>query len=236
MYSLLGRIVRLKVQRCMRGSLEGLLLAAVGFALTSGCGKTGEKTPLLNMAASTSESPATASVPAKAKFNPFPEVEVTTSAGIFKLRLNARLAPLTVNNFLFYVNRGNYDGTLFHAVYRDFIILGGGFDEQMQQRPTDMPIRNEAHNGLKNKRGTIAIARPPEGIDGATNQFFINLADNNSLDHASNEPAGYGYCVFGEVTEGLDVIDRIGQVEVHSTEQFENLPLKPVIIQSVRQL
>jgi cyclophilin family peptidyl-prolyl cis-trans isomerase len=213
-----------------------MVCAAALLATLSGCGKSGDGPPVLSVANSASEKPATTTEPEKAKYNPFPEVEVKTSAGTFTLKLDAHKAPLTVNNFLFYVNRGLYNGTVFHAVYRDFIVLGGGFDAKMQQRPTEMPIRNEAHNGLKNKRGTIAIARPPDGIDSATNQFFINLADNPSLDYAGPEAADYGYCVFGEVTTGLDVIDRIGEAEVHSTDQFENLPIEPIVIESIRQI
>ena len=133
-----------------------------------------------------------------------------------------------------YVNSGHYNGTIFHQAYHDFILLGGGFDAQFNQRATEPPVRNEAHNGAKNMRGTIAMARQPGNIDSGAAQFFINLADNPSLDFADYEPEKYGYCVFGQVTEGMDVIDRIAKGEVHNTQQFENVPLEPVVIESMR--
>jgi peptidyl-prolyl cis-trans isomerase A (cyclophilin A)/peptidyl-prolyl cis-trans isomerase B (cyclophilin B) len=173
--------------------------------------------------------------PEKPKFNPFPEVEVKTSAGAFTLKLDAQKAPITVSNFLFYVNRGHYDGTVFHEVYRGSIALGGGFDAKLTPRPAEVPIRNEAHHGQKNMRGTIAMTRPPEGIDSATNQFFINLVDNPTFDYAGPEPSQYGYCVFGEVISGMETVDAIGKAEVHRTEKFESTPVTPILIESMRQ-
>jgi peptidyl-prolyl cis-trans isomerase A (cyclophilin A)/peptidyl-prolyl cis-trans isomerase B (cyclophilin B) len=170
------------------------------------------------------------------KFNPFPLVEVKTSAGSFTLKLDAEKAPITVNNFLYYVNRGHYNGTLFHEVYRDSIAMGGGFDTKLTPRPTEMSIRNEAHHGQKNLRGTIAMARPSEGIDSATNQFFINLVDNPSLDYVGPEPSQYGYCVFGEVVSGMETVETIGKAEVKRTEKFESTPATPIVIESMSEL
>ncbi len=198
-----------------------------------GCGSGESSTPTLSIEATGNTSAGSQSE--KPTFNFFPEVEVKTSSGAFTLKLDAHNAPLTVSNFLFYVNRGLYNGTIFHEVNRDFMMLGGGFDVNSVARPAEMSIRNEAHSGLKNRRGTIAMARQPDAIDSATNQFFINLADNSSLDYAGQGPSQYGYCVFGEVISGSDVLDRINQVSVQRTEQFANAPVKPVVIEAMRQ-
>jgi cyclophilin family peptidyl-prolyl cis-trans isomerase len=187
----------------------------------------------LNLNAGSEQSEQTIRHPEKPKFNPNPEVEVKTSAGTFVLKLDAQKAPLTVHNFLNYVNRGAYDGTLFHEIYPD-IMIGGGFDAKLVQRPTEMPIRNEAHNGLKNIRGTVAMARQSDGIDSATNQFFINLTDNSPLDFAGPEPENYGYCVFGEVVSGMEIIDLLAKTEVHRTEKFANAPVQPIVIESMK--
>jgi len=163
-----------------------------------------------------------------------PKVEVRTSAGRFTLQLDAKKAPLTVQNFMSYVDAGHYNGTVFHQVFDGFIVLGGGFDSQFIERATQPPVRNEAHNKVKNLRGTIAMARQPNSIDSATSQFFINMADNASLDFAGFEPDQYGYCVFGEVVSGMDVIDRIAKAEIHKTELFDNVPTQPVVIEAMR--
>jgi cyclophilin family peptidyl-prolyl cis-trans isomerase len=165
-----------------------------------------------------------------------PSVLVHTSQGDFTMQLDAEHAPLTVDNFLSYVSAKQYDGTIFHQAYDGFIVLGGGYDAKFVQRPTQPAVRNEAHNHLKNKRGMVAMARQPDSIDSATCQFFVNLADNASLDFAGSAPDQYGYCVFGEVTSGMDVVDRIGKAQVHSTGQFENVPVKPIVIESIRLL
>jgi cyclophilin family peptidyl-prolyl cis-trans isomerase len=222
-----------------RASLVSILSRSIPIAClivaVAGCNSNKGDTPTASLGTPPSSGTAFKSQPEKPKYNPFPEVEVKTSQGNFTLKLDAQKAPIAVGNFLYYVNRGHYDGTLFHEVYRDFIVLGGGFDEKSTARPTEAPIRNEAHHGVKNTRGTIAMARPADGIDSATNQFFINLADNSSLDHSGSEPSQYGYCVFGEVISGMDVLDRIGSVDVNRTEQFENAPVEPILIQSMRQ-
>jgi cyclophilin family peptidyl-prolyl cis-trans isomerase len=144
------------------------------------------------------------------------------------------LAPLTVGNFLDYVNSGQYNGTIFHQVYDGFIVLGGGYNSEFIERSTEPPIRNEAHNQLKNVRGTIAMARQPGAIDSATSQFFINLADSPSLDFTGYEPEKFGYCVFGEIVSGMDVVERIAKGEVHNTAKFENVPTQPVVIESMQ--
>jgi cyclophilin family peptidyl-prolyl cis-trans isomerase len=169
-----------------------------------------------------------------------PVVKIETSLGDVIVRLNAEQAMLTVDNFLEYVDGHHYNGTIFHQVNRGQAVLGGAYAKDMVQRPTRVAIRNEAHNGLKNRRGTIAMARRPDAIDTATCQFYFNLADNPVLDHKDRTAGGYGYCVFGEVTQGMDVLDRIGNVEVHDMpvpggEPFESMPVEPVIIKSIRR-
>jgi cyclophilin family peptidyl-prolyl cis-trans isomerase len=217
----------------MKGILS--LVFAVGPALLSGCGNQEGASPTLNLSNSTSSS-GTATEQSKPRFNPYPLVEVRTSAGEFTLKLDGKLAPLSVNNFLNYVNAGHYDGTIFHQAFDGFILLGGGYDAKMQPRPTGEPIRNEAHNGLKNTRGTIAMARQADAIDGARSEFFINLADNTSLDHVGWEAEQYGYCVFGEVTSGMEVIDAIAKRPVHNAGGIENVPVEPVVIQTIRRV
>jgi cyclophilin family peptidyl-prolyl cis-trans isomerase len=204
--------------------------------ILSGCSSGDKDLPTASLGAEQSVATPSKPQPERQKFNPFPEVEIKTSAGTMRLKLDAEKAPITVSNFLFYVNRGHYDGTLFHEVYRDFIALAGGFDEKLTPRRADVSIRNEAHHGQKNLRGTVAMARPADGIDSATNQFFINLVDNASLDHVGTEPSQYGYCVFGEVISGMEVVETIGKAEVRRTEQFESAPVTPIVIESIRQV
>jgi len=165
-----------------------------------------------------------------------PIVVMETSLGTIKLKLDAQRAPLTVDNFLAYVDSGFYNGTIFHQVFRGQGIVGGGYTPDLQLKTARPPIRNEADNGLKNRRGTIAMLRDPESIDSAQSQFFINLADNPALDHRERTPEGYGYCVFGQVIEGMDVVDQIGNVPVEDTELMVSKPVDPVIIKSVRRL
>ena len=161
---------------------------------------------------------------------------IRTNEGDIVVRLDAEKSPLTVDNFLGYVDSNFYQNTIFHQVDKGFVVLGGGYTANMQEKSGLTPIRNEAHNGLKNRRGTIAMARDPENIDSATCQFFINLANNTSLDYRSREASDYGYCVFGEITEGMDVVDRIGQVQVQTVGQAEKTPVRPIVIESVRRL
>ena len=152
--------------------------------------------------------------------------------GTITLELNADKAPTTVGNFVKYAKEGFYDGTIFHRVIDGFMIQGGGFTKSMDQKPTHEPIRNEAMNGLKNKRGTIAMARTMI-VDSATSQFFINLVDNDFLDFTSPTPQGFGYAVFGKVTDGLDVVDAIGKVKTGFAGPHQNVPETPVVIKKV---
>ena len=142
-----------------------------------------------------------------------PIYQFETSQGKFVVRLDGEKAPLTVDNFRNYAGHGHYNLTIFHQVRKDppQIVLGRGYTADLKERSSLTAIRNEAHNGLKNRRGTIAMARRANDIDGATCQFFINVADNDSLNFKARSPEGYGYCVFGEVTEGMEVVDRIAK-------------------------
>lgn len=159
-------------------------------------------------------------------------VLIKTSLGDITVELDADKAPLTVANVLSYVEDGSYDGTIFHRVMPGFMVQGGGFTPDMQQKPTRAPVKNEADNGLKNLRGTLAMARTGV-VDSATSQFFINVVDNAFLDFKSANPQGYGYAVFGKVTAGLDVVDAIVAVPTTTSGQFENVPVTPVVIESV---
>lgn len=152
-----------------------------------------------------------------------------TTAGNFTLALNSSKAPLSVANFLQYVNEGYYNGTIFHRVINNFMIQGGGFDTEMIQKATKTAITNEADNGLQNTVGSIAMART--GMPhSATSQFFINVVDNTSLNHRSKNGSGWGYAVFGEVSEGMEVIEAIRVVATGSNGGHQNVPLEPVIV------
>lgn len=155
-----------------------------------------------------------------------------TNLGEFKVKLFEAESPNTVDNVTKYVESGFYDGTIFHRVIPGFMIQGGGFTEDMQQKSTQPPIQNEAANGLKNRRGTLAMARTSDK-DSATSQFFINLADNSFLDHGERD---YGYAVFGEVTEGMDVVDQIAAVPTGNRAGHGDVPVEPVVIESVRKV
>ncbi|MBL8796126.1 MAG: peptidyl-prolyl cis-trans isomerase [Planctomycetia bacterium] len=160
-----------------------------------------------------------------------PTVVITTSAGTIKVELYEDKAPITVKNFLAYVDEKFYDGTIFHRVMSNFMIQGGGFLPGMSQKKTKAAIKNESGNGLSNKVGTLAMARTSVP-DSATAQFFINVVDNDFLDKAKSSD-GVGYCVFGKVTEGLDVVNQIKGVKTGTKAGHENVPLQDVTIQSV---
>lgn len=164
-----------------------------------------------------------------------PVVLMKTSLGEIKLKLNEEKAPISVKNFLSYADEGVYDGTIFHRVIDGFMLQGGGFTEDMTRKPTKTPIKNEAGNGLKNNRGTIAMARTPE-VDSATSQFFINVVDNSFLDHKNNSAQGFGYAVFGKVIEGMDVADRIKKVQTTIRNGMRDVPVEPVVILSVKRV
>jgi peptidyl-prolyl cis-trans isomerase A (cyclophilin A) len=156
---------------------------------------------------------------------------IQTSKGTFKVELETERAPITVQNFLAYADEGFFDGTIFHRVIDGFMIQGGGFAPDMSQKTTKAPIKNEAGNGLLNKRGTLAMARTSV-VDSATAQFFINLADNDFLNHGSRD---FGYAVFGRVVEGMDVVDAIAKVTTGRKGGHEAVPAEPVVIQSVKR-
>ncbi|WP_027814880.1 peptidylprolyl isomerase [Paraburkholderia bannensis] len=157
-------------------------------------------------------------------------VELHTNHGVIKLELDAEKAPKTVANFLEYVKSGHYDGTVFHRVIDGFMIQGGGFEAGMKQKPTQAPIENEANNGLKNVRGSIAMARTNDPHS-ASAQFFINVADNDFLNHSSPTPQGWGYAVFGKVVDGLDVVEKIKSVKTGSKGFHQDVPVDDVVIE-----
>ncbi|THF66869.1 peptidyl-prolyl cis-trans isomerase [Pseudothauera nasutitermitis] len=157
-------------------------------------------------------------------------VKLHTSLGTITLELDAEKAPVTVENFLAYVESGHYDNTVFHRVIDGFMIQGGGFEPGMNQKPTREAIKNEADNGLKNNRGTIAMART-QAPHSATAQFFINVADNDFLNFRSPDTQGWGYCVFGQVSEGLDVLDKIRAVKTGSKGFHQDVPVEDVLIE-----
>jgi peptidyl-prolyl cis-trans isomerase B (cyclophilin B) len=157
-------------------------------------------------------------------------IKLTTNHGVIALELDVDKAPKTVANFLAYVAAGHYDNTVFHRVIKNFMIQGGGMEPGMNQKPCKAPIENEAANGLKNKRGTVAMARTNDPHS-ATAQFFINTVDNDFLDFKSPTGQGWGYCVFGEVVEGLDVVDKIRAVRTANKGGHQDVPVEDVIIE-----
>jgi cyclophilin family peptidyl-prolyl cis-trans isomerase len=163
-----------------------------------------------------------------------PVVIIDSNLGEFEVELNEEKAPISVKNFLSYVDEKFYDGTIFHRVINNFMIQGGGFQEGMKEKKTRAPIKNEAANGLKNEVGTIAMARTSEP-DSATAQFYINVNDNTSLDHQNPSPMGIGYAVFGKVTTGMHVLNRIKLVKTGSISSFSDVPMDSVIIKSIRR-
>ena len=162
-----------------------------------------------------------------------PTVELQTGQGVITIEFDAAKAPKTVENFLKYAKDGHYNGTIFHRVIPGFMIQGGGFDKEMKEKPTGAPLINEGKNGLKNLRGTIAMARRADP-NSATAQFFINHKDNPSLDYP--QPDGAGYAVFGKVTKGIEVVDKIAQVPTGNRSMHQNVPVTPVVIESVKIL
>jgi peptidyl-prolyl cis-trans isomerase B (cyclophilin B) len=234
-----------------------LVLFSLAAAISAaGCGSHDAATPPTASIAGGSGSPnqsasgkTTPSAPAD-RLHPL--VQFHTTQGDITIKLDAEHAPITVDNFLAYLDRGQYDNTLFHQVLPGVAILGGGYDTFGKEKATLPPIRNEAHNGIKNRRGTIAMARRPDMVDSSTCQFFINLADNPNLDYKKPaaqvvdfrkvkgprelkvpDAADYGYCVFGEVVSGMDAVDQIGKVAVHDAGKLASTPVEPVIIKWV---
>ncbi len=206
--------------RCLRTS-SAVAAAALLVALSGGCAKSPEKA-----GAPTGEAQAVSG----------PVVVIETNKGNIEVELFPDKAPATVENFLQYVDAGHYDGTIFHRVIKDFMIQGGGFTPDGQQKPTKPPVKNEANNGLKNTRGTLAMARTAV-VDSATSQFFINHADNAFLDFKNETPQGYGYCVFGKVTSGMDVVDVIANSPKSGKTPgvFQDRPSEEVLIVSIKK-
>jgi len=154
-------------------------------------------------------------------------IRLHTNHGVITLQLDAEKAPLSAANFIEYANSGFYDGTIFHRVMDNFMIQGGGFEPGMKQKPTNAPVKNEAANGLKNEKYTVAMARTSDPHS-ATAQFFINVSNNDFLDHPGQD--GWGYCVFGKVVEGMEVVDAIGKVKTGNSGFHQNVPKEDVVI------
>lgn len=220
------------------------LAILLGCALTGliGCGQSDLADPAA--VASTSDvevsiaagKSATASIAAKQMDSKYPEVVLETTLGPITLKLNAEKAPLTVGNFLNYVDRGHYNGTIVHEVHKNFIALLGGFTDDLKERSGDFPIRNEAANGLENKRYTVAMARLPDSIDSATTHFFINLNDNKNLDHSGKEADKFGFCVFGEVIAGREIVDQLNTIATSSKKDFSALPAATIAVQKAKRI
>jgi cyclophilin family peptidyl-prolyl cis-trans isomerase len=227
----------------------GLLL----FAVAGGCGTGGtsggadDKKASASAADTTKKTdPANATdpTPSTPKVTPdldHPVVEIETSKGKITVELDRKSAVNTVDNFLSYVTSSFYDGTIVHQVFKNQGILAGGYDTNLAAKPARTPIFNEAANGLKNRRGTIAMVRQQDVIDSATSQFFINVADNAALDYKNRTAQGYGYCVFGKVTKGMEVVDAINAVELRDTKlpdatTLERTPAVPIIVMSIRRI
>ncbi len=162
-------------------------------------------------------------------------VQMETSAGTLRIELDDEKAPLSVANFLEYVNKGHFDGTVFHRVIKGFMLQGGGFEPGMKQKPTAAPVQNEANNGLKNRKYTLAMARTSDPHS-ATAQFFINCVDNDFLDFRAENAQGWGYAVFGRVVEGMDVVDSIEKVRTGRKGFHDDVPVDDVLITRVTEL
>jgi cyclophilin family peptidyl-prolyl cis-trans isomerase len=212
-----------------------VLLAAVCAAGLAGCGNDSESSSAPADQATRTANASNSNAAAKEIDAKHPVLRIETSQGAITVELDAVRAPGTVRNFLNYASEGFYDNTIIHYVDPGKMILAGGYTVDRQPKPARLPIRNEAHNGLKNVRGTIAMTRDQSMIDSATSQFFINLADAPQRDHRGDLPDEYGYCVFGEVTEGLDIAERISQSPTTDLRgDLVKTPDPPVIIKSIR--
>jgi len=188
---------------------------------------------LLTVSGALIAAPESTKIPTNIKLDPKPRVLLETNHGNITLELDQTRAPETVKNFLQYVNDGFYKGTIFHRVIKNFMIQGGGFSSDFQKKPTRSPIQNEADNGLKNDRGTIAMART-SNPHSATAQFFINVVDNSFLNHVDSTQRGWGYAVFGKVISGMDVADKIRNLATGSSGPFpSDVPLTPVTIKNI---
>ncbi|EPR38700.1 peptidyl-prolyl cis-trans isomerase cyclophilin type [Desulfovibrio sp. X2] len=171
--------------------------------------------------------------PAPAQHNP--HVLLSTTQGDMLIELWPEVAPKTVANFLHYVNTGRYDMTIFHRIIRDFVIQGGGYDGRMQEVETFDPVKNESRVDVKNLRGTVSMARTSDP-DSATNQFFINVVNNEDLDKRANDPKHPGYCVFGKIVKGMATVERLNRLQVKDQGNFSNVPVDPAVILSAKQV
>lgn len=231
----LGRTIRF-------GSIAICLLATYGCSKSeTGPTAASNGTPSTSNVAAAASKPAGGGVVQASHAAPVAPVEqgdpivvLHTSLGMLYVRLYERQSPQSVANFIDYARVGHYNGTILHRVEPGFIALGGGFDERRQPKPTRYPIANEAANGLKNVRGSIAMARDPRNPNGAKSQFFINLADNPSLDHRGTSPEEFGYAVFGQVIDGLDLLDKISQAPLGTIDGFEKTPTPAIVVHSVK--
>jgi len=229
-----------------------ILLVVLAMLATVGCG-TSEESPPSDSAEGTA-TPAESSAEGGSVSHPssppatqspqddlHPQVLIDTSEGVITVELDGQRAPLTVDSFLRYVDSGHYNQTIFHQVFNGYAILAGSHTQDLVERPSPATVRNEARDGLKNLRGTIAMTRDAAIIDSAAAGFFFNVRDNPNLNYQPSEtgqdsPENYGYCVFGRVVEGQDVIDRIANVAVEDRGGFESIPVRTVFIKSVRRL
>jgi len=216
----------------------GVLALAV--LLAAGCSKSesnpGVTASVSGGAADPAGSPAAVQTSATVESNR-PVVKIDTTLGAVTVELDADRSPITVKNFLWYASNGTYQQTIFHQVVPGYVAIGGGYDQKGQALPTHIEIRNEAGNGLKNQRGTLAMARRPDVINSSTSQFYFNLADNPHLDQRGrNNAEEFGYCVFGKVIDGMEVLDRISAVEVIDKEGFPSTPASPVVVKSISRV
>lgn len=213
-------------------------------AVASGCSKSGEtpaeNAPAASIGSSDSGDPIGDAPAGKAGRSGgdsrFPIVQIETSLGTFRVKLDRAKAPMTVDNFLANVRSGVYKGTVFHRVWKGYVVMGGGYGADRKERPQGVPARHEGRTSkMKNLRATIAMERKPESVDSATNAFFINLSDNANLDYVDSTPEKCGYCVFGQVIDdGMAVLDKIGQVDVAPEPGFERMPKQTVTIVSAQ--
>jgi cyclophilin family peptidyl-prolyl cis-trans isomerase len=162
-------------------------------------------------------------------FSANPHIIIKTSMGELEAELFEDKAPISVKNFLSYIAKGHYKNTIFHRVINNFMIQGGGFDKDLKEKSSDAPIKNEAGNGLKNETGTLAMARMQE-VDSASAQFYINVNDNGFLDHRDNSPSGFGYAVFGKITKGMPIVNKMKVVKTGTRGPLEDVPLEPITI------
>ena len=222
----------------MTGSTRILLLPLFLFVL-SGCdsGSSPGKSVTASIDTSTDDVPVTNSLDQAAgnsRDPRFPVISMFTNLGTIRVQLDLEKAPITGKNFLWYAGNGHYNGTIFHQIVPGYMALGGGYTEKFEEKPTQFWIRNEAFNGLKNRKGTIAMARRPDQADSSTCQFFFNLVDNPHLDHTSRKNAAeYGYCVFGRVIEGIEVLEKMNHLSVQDQGDFPSVPTPAIVIERV---